>query len=264
APAATDRLRAQVQNIFAPVALPVNRIAALMSARFSHSLPRDDGSPKIPRTSAEIIVENQQLRVQIASLQGQLNRLQERDAERARFGDLRNFCTLFNVIGGDGGQRDSIMLSASSLDGLQTNMPVLYAGGLAGRISRVGVGGAQVMLVTDPQCRVTAVFGRFIKTAQGKTEFQKLSSEPNLAQGVGHGLLIARIATKMVSDLTLTIGDSVLLSDNDWPAQLDGYRIGNIDALTASRDPGFMDVKIKPEQDLMGLREVMVMNKEKG
>jgi cell shape-determining protein MreC len=262
APAATDRLRAQVQNIFAPVALPVNRFAALITARFSHSQPRDDGSPAKPRTPNELILENEQLRTQIASMQGQIALLQQRDAERAKFGDLRDFCTPFAVIGADGGVRNSLMLSGSSIDGLQIGMPVLYAGGLAGRISRVGVGGAQALLVTDPQCKLTVVFARFGKKTDGTTEFRRLSTEAVLVQGSGAGILISRLMARTAADLEVKLGDWVVLSDRDWPPQLDGYRIGYVAAITPSRDPGFMDVKIQPEQNLMNLREVMVMNKE--
>jgi cell shape-determining protein MreC len=261
APAATDRLRAQVQNIFAPVALPVNRFAALMSARFSHTQPRDDGSPAKPRTPNELILENQQLRTQIASLQGQIGLLQQRDAERAKFGDLRDFCTPFTIIGGDGGMRNSLMLSGSSIDGLQVGMPVLYAGGLAGRISRVGVGGAQALLVTDPQCKLTAVFARFSKKPDGSTEFRRLSSEAILVQGSGAGILVSKLMSRTATDLDVKVGDWVVLSDPDWPQQLEGYRIGYVVAIAPSRDPGFMEIKVQPEQNLLNLREVMVMNK---
>jgi cell shape-determining protein MreC len=260
-PSATDRLRAQVQNIFAPIAWPVNGVAARIDARFGHHEVRDDGSPKVARTSADLIIENQQLRAELTSLKSQLDRLAQREHEREGLGKPRNFCTAFNVIAGDSGPRDSLLLSATSLDGLQTGMAVISTGGIVGKISRAGVGGASVLLITDPQSKFTAKFIRFGKKSDGTPDPQPISSEPSLVQGAGNGMLVSRIMKKSDSELHLQAGDWAVLSDSDWREELDGYPTGYIFSVTPSKDPGFVDVKMKPFQNLKTLREVMVMNK---
>src|SRR5450432_415192 len=204
---ATDRLRAQVQNIFAPVAWPVNGIAARIGARFGHNTIRDDGSPTVARTPTDLLIENQQLRVSLASLKVQLDRLQEHEHERANLGRPRDFCSAFNVVSGDSGPRDSIMLSATSLDGLQPGMAVISTGGLVGKISRAGVGGAQVLLITDPQSKFTAKFERFVKKPDGTPDPQPISADASLVHGVGNGMMVARIMQKPDTDLPLQPGD---------------------------------------------------------
>lgn len=51
------------------------------------------------------------------------------------------------------GQRDAI-ISAGVSDGVRPRMPVIAAGGLAGRVTDVGVGAARMMLLTDGNSRV--------------------------------------------------------------------------------------------------------------
>jgi cell shape-determining protein MreC len=263
-PHVTDRPRAHVQNIFAPVAKPANAIGGWLHRKLSPAEIRDDGSPKTPRSGGEIYLENQQLRMQVANLQGIVAQLQEREADRAKLGDVRSLCTPVGVIGTDSGLRDSLMLGATTMDGVRDGMPVLYTGGIAGKISRAGVGGSQVLLVTDPGSKLTAVFARFTKKPDGTPDFQRLANEPVLFQGNGNGMMVSRITEKFANDMKLKLEDWVVLSDHDWPAVLDGYRIGRVVSVAPSKSPGFVDVKIVPDSDLMAVREVMVMNKGKG
>lgn len=51
------------------------------------------------------------------------------------------------------GQRDAI-ISAGLSDGVRPRMPVIAAGGLAGRVTDVGAGAARMMLLTDGNSRV--------------------------------------------------------------------------------------------------------------
>src|SRR3954464_14709089 len=76
-PKVTDRPRAHVGAIFAPVARPVNAIAGWARAKLVPDNVRDDGSPRLPRSHAEMIEENQRLRIQVANLRSVVARLQE-------------------------------------------------------------------------------------------------------------------------------------------------------------------------------------------
>ncbi len=261
-PHVSDRARAQVQNIFAPVARPANKLGGWAHTKLVGDSLRDDGSPKHPRTSAELLIENQQLRIELANLRGRAERLLETQADRAKLGDVAGLCSPFSVIGGDSGPRDSLLLGGSSFDRLLLATPVLYTGGIAGRISRVGVGGAQVLLVTDRQSKLTAAFARFVKKPDGAPDFQRLAADAVLVEGAGGGALMVRnLAEAKIKEVGLRLDDWLVLSDRDWPLALDGYRIGRVVAIVPSRAPGFADLRIVPDQNLMALREVMVMNR---
>jgi rod shape-determining protein MreC len=51
----------------------------------------------------------------------------------------------------------TVQIDLGSRDGIQTNLPVLTAEGLVGRISAVGYSRSQVVLIGDPDCRVSAL-----------------------------------------------------------------------------------------------------------
>jgi cell shape-determining protein MreC len=263
-PRVTDRPRAHIQNIFAPVAKPVNLIGGWVHSKISPPEIRDDGSPKAPRQGLEVFNENLRLRIQVANLTSVVAQLQEREADRAKLGDVRSVCTPFNVIGGDSAPRDSLMIGATSMDGVKENMPVLYTGGIAGRISRAGVGGSQVLLVTDPGSKLTATFARFVKKPDGTPDFQRLATDAVLIQGAGNGSMVSRITEKLAKDIGVRLEDWVVLSDHDWPAILDGYRLGRVISVLPSKSPGFVEIRIVPDSNLTMVREVMVMNKGKG
>jgi rod shape-determining protein MreC len=51
----------------------------------------------------------------------------------------------------------TVQIDLGSRDGIQTNLPVLTAEGLVGRVSAVGYSRSQVVLIGDPNCRVSAL-----------------------------------------------------------------------------------------------------------
>ena len=50
----------------------------------------------------------------------------------------------------------TVQIDAGSRDGLRENLPVLTSDGLVGRVTSVGPNRSQVLLVDDPDCRVSA------------------------------------------------------------------------------------------------------------
>jgi rod shape-determining protein MreC len=48
-------------------------------------------------------------------------------------------------------------INLGSRDGIQTNLPVLTADGLVGRVSAVGYTRSQVVLIGDPNCRISVI-----------------------------------------------------------------------------------------------------------
>jgi hypothetical protein len=254
----SERAQGHIQVLFEPVARPASALAGWALDRFHHTPIRDDGSPDHPRSSAEIYAENDRLRVEVANLVGLVQRLQEREAERATLGDVSALCTRFNVMGADPSNRQVLLLSGSGAGGLREGMAVLNSNGIVGRISRVTVKAAQVTVLSDRLSkRLTAVFARF-----GDPSFK--SGEPFLVTGAGDGTMASEIRESDVKGIGVRLNDWVVLNDRDWPLALNNYRIGYVLSITPSRHPGFVDVRIAPAQDLMRLRDVMVMNKEEG
>ncbi|HEY7087330.1 MAG TPA: rod shape-determining protein MreC [Tepidisphaeraceae bacterium] len=262
---ATDRVKSQVANLFAPVAWPVNRVAGWARERMSHETPRDDGAPHGSRSNAEVVRENTELRIAYMNIKGQLQKMLEREAEKQLLGEISELCTRFTVTGADSAGRDSLLLSGSSVDGLREGMPVLYSRGIVGRIIRTGLGEARVLLITDPQSRMVVNFARFNRKPDGSIDSQILSAEGPLLEGAGNGELIIRnVSYKTVDEIKLRPDDWVVLNDRDWPPGLNYYRVGTVYSIENSKNPGFVIIRARPDSKLIELREVMVMNKGKG
>ena len=51
----------------------------------------------------------------------------------------------------------TIQIDLGSRDGVTTNQPVLTSEGLVGRVSAVSFASAQVAIIGDPNCRISAV-----------------------------------------------------------------------------------------------------------
>lgn len=258
-----QRVQATLQPLFNPVSYPADRIGRSLRAKMAAQHRRDNGSPDNPRSVAEITIENTQLRVANANLHAQLNRMVEREKSLARLGEVRMLCTAYSVVGGDAVNRDSLLLSGSSFGGLTEKMPVLYWGGVVGRLTNVGVGGARVLLITDIQSKLEATFSRLETKPDGTVDSVLLPGEPVLVEGKGKGIMIANITEKTLKESKVQKNDAVVLNDRDWRVELHGYRIGYVESILPTRNPGFFQVTIKADQNLMELDEVMVMTKDR-
>jgi len=102
--------------------------------------------------------DNEQLRVQATQAAAVA---QENDQLRALLGWQRQTpwtLKLANVV-----MRDpanwwrTVQIDLGSRDGIRENLPVLTASGLVGRVSSVSYTHAQVVLIGDPNCKVSAV-----------------------------------------------------------------------------------------------------------
>jgi len=260
----SGRARAQVQNIFAPIARPVRLLAGAVHDKFAGEKSVDLASPDHPRDLEQVRRENDQLRQQNASLSRQLENLKELNADRSQLGELRKFCTPFEIFGGDAGQRQSLLLKASSFDGLKAEMPVICPAGLVGRLNIPGAGGASVRLVTDPASRFQAALARFVQNGD-RTEFQMLQVQPFVLQGAGRNRMRAGLVNMTeLKKAGAREGDWVVLQDPDFPPLLSGARVGRVIQIAPQHEgPGYAEILVEPVVDLMKLNDVMVMNKER-
>src|SRR5439155_9085215 len=139
--------------------------------------------------------------------------------------DLRSLCTHFAATN-DSGTRDTLELAGSSLSGLKAGMPVIYDGGLAGRVDSTGAAGARVRLITDNKFTVLGRFVRF-KQSGGKLVPVPVNTATRTITGAGQGRLVIRnIKISDVKDAGLAVGDWVVLDDPDWPHAVHGMRLG--------------------------------------
>lgn len=132
-------------------------------ASATQQLPADLADSALPRHEllrqiAQLRQENQQLKIQ----QVQANAIADEDEE------LRNLLgwekqqpwklKLASVVTRDPANWwRTVQIDLGSRDGMAVNLPVLTEDGLVGRISSVGFTRSEVILIGDPDCRVSAL-----------------------------------------------------------------------------------------------------------
>jgi len=259
----SDRGRANVQSLFAPVAVPTRWAAGLLHGAVWPARATDQASPEQPRELANVYQENDELRVLLANVRGQLEHYKARAAEREELGQVSDRCSRYTVMGGDPGPRDSLAIIGFKAGSLQTRMVALTRDCIIGRIDRVGTGGAQVLLMTDKQSKFTGTFGRYQPDAEGKPVFRRFDLPPTLVQGSGQSVMRSELMQwKDVESAGLKENDWLVLDDTAWPDALRWYRVGRVVSVKQSRQSIlFAEVLIRPTVDATQLREVMVMDK---
>src|SRR3954453_6176260 len=144
-----------LQAVFSPVSLPARHIGGWAHDRL---FPPDLAGK---RTMQAIVAENERLTNVTGFLQKQLEAERRRNAEGAPLAELRDRCIPLAVSGTDAGTRESLALPASTLERVADGAFALYPGGIAGRVQgRVGFGGAQLRLITDPGFKVRCHLSR--------------------------------------------------------------------------------------------------------
>ena len=250
--------------LFLPVSLPVRMMAGTVDARMVK--PQTSLSPE---TSAGRTID--QLRNDYETMKYQNTvLLSENELLRRQLADVRamNFkmpVKFFHVIGGDLGKHQILTLLLSSSDGVAPNMPVMYQPkNLAGKIEILGMGSASVRLITDKDSRVTGVFGRHLKDVG----FTLLPQEPKTLEGNGAGRMLIKSVKREEAEspgqpqFKLAVGDWFIVADNDLPPEVQGYKLGEIESIAEGKKPLFVDIVLRPDTDLMKLKEVMVQVKK--
>jgi cell shape-determining protein MreC len=257
-----NRVRTFTQNLFVPVSAPVHTVAGGIKRLVAGVATFDEGSPGQPRNRDDVYKENRELRAQLASMQGQLERLAELNEERGRVGEVRKFCRPARVMGVDSSGRALLHLAASTTGDIREKQEVLCGEGLVGRISRAGPLGASVQLITDRGFTVTGTFARLVDGPQGK-QWAYITSRPAVATGNGAGeMVIDRVPMSEVKQNNIGPNDWFVLDDRTWNSALHRSRVGIVQSVRPSpQQPLFAEVVIRPVTNLLELNEVMVMTK---
>jgi cell shape-determining protein MreC len=248
--------RVPLDALLVPISRPTYHLATWLRQRLVRTEPEDE------RSVDAIRQENLELKEEISRLQMEVDRLGALAAERQALGDLKSLCDRFGVAGTDSGDRDGLTLSGVSAQ-VRTDQAVLYGGGLAGRIDRVGEGVAHVRLVTDPESVVSGQFVRFVRQSDGTVRAERIAQLLPIVQGVGGGQMeILNLPLADVNAAQIQEDDWVVLSDNDWPTAIQGIRVGRVASVRRAQKAAlFAEIKLQPESGLMRLADVWVMTR---
>lgn len=262
----SDRGRAHVGVLFAPVAMPTRWAASWAHATLWPPQVRDEAAPGRPRPADEVLAENDRLRVELANLTTQLERYRLLAGDRAAMGAIGERCERFSVMGADSGTRRTLSVVGRGTGGLKAGMAVLAPGSppaVIGEVQHAGAAGAQVLLLTDKQSVFTGSFGRTVTDAEGRPQFTALPLQATLVAGTGGRTLKSdKLAMKDVEAAGLAVGDWLVLNDSAWPEGLEGFRVGRVARIEASRQRMlFAEIEIDPIVDALQLRDVMILTK---
>lgn len=151
---AADRAKLALSSLFLPLFGLVGSVE-----QFARQGAQTVSTPRRLLARIEHLeAENRQLRVEL--LQAQADR-----EENRRLRELLGWREVSTwrlhparVVARDpAGWWRTMRIDAGRRDGLEVDLPVLAAEGLVGRISSVGLATAEVVLIGDPQCRVSVV-----------------------------------------------------------------------------------------------------------
>jgi len=254
--------QAHLQFLFTPIAKPTRALAGWIHGKFAPQRAHDDGSLNQPRSPDEILRENLDLRMQLATITAQLDQLKELNADRQRLGPLRERCTPVGVSAYDSGARESLMLGSGSQSGLRQDQPVLSSDGIVGRLTDVSLTTSRVQLITDKGVRVKVSFARFEKNAEGHTTFSVITYPTCVAVAMGSKQMsVTNQPWKELKD-AIKPNDWAVLDDTDWPKAIMNYRVARVtEVVPQSGTPGFGEIKLETTVDLPLLPEVMVLTK---
>jgi rod shape-determining protein MreC len=188
--------------------------------------------------------QNHELRAENETLRQQVRASIEAGRENDRLTHLLNltqhtgFKTLgARVIGRDAGNWwKSIQIDRGSNDGVRENLPVLNADGLIGKTIKVTRGEARVLLITDSNCKVSALL------------------QDSRVPGVVGGTQM----TYVDRDVKVKPGENVITSGlgGIFPK---GILIGTVVKAELNRQGMYQDLEIKPAVDFRRLEEVVVI-----
>jgi cell shape-determining protein MreC len=253
-------------SLLAPVSYPVRKVAQTLHARAggasARPTPSDEKSGDV--SVEQLRYENKNLLIRVNELTEQNQKLLELLNQVKGFELPMSALMIAPVIGGDQGSEQVLKVQVRSTEGLTPNMPVLSSQGqLVGKLQIVGIGATRVRLVSDKASTVTCGFQRY---RRDDASFMMLPQAPKAVQGTGgDGKMIVRAMKRDEArpqahpEQGLEVGDWVVVKDRDLPAEVQGRKIGEIEAIETSRNALFSNVVIRPDSDLMKLREVMIV-----
>jgi rod shape-determining protein MreC len=193
--------------------------------------------------------ENQQLKRQIAQLEGQQARMAELKAENRHLADLLELrealampAVAADVIGSDAtGLSRTLVVSEGANQGLRTDMAVISTDGVVGKLIAVSLGVSRVLLIDDHNSALDAFDQR------------------SRARGIIAGVVDDGMTMKYVDrSEDIKAGDTVVTSGMDgiFPR---GLLVGQV-ARVSQEGPGlFLNVDVRAAVDFRKLEQIMIL-----
>jgi len=188
-----------------------------------------------------------ELKKQVTQLQRELIDMEELKKENDRLHKLLEFKKQIpgkvvpaRVIGRDlTPWRKSVMIDKGSKNGIQKRMAVVNAQGLVGRVVEVAPYSARVILLIDPESRVSTFF--------------QDTRDMGVAEGDGSPLL--RV-THIERQATIRVGDRILSSGHGgvYPR---GIPIGQVEVVGTQKEALELFASVRPFVDFSKLEEVL-------
>jgi rod shape-determining protein MreC len=197
--------------------------------------------------SKQLIQENLSLRKAVDMLSCQIIRYKEQEAENVRLKALLDFkqksslrLVAARVIGKDSTNlSDTLLIDKGQSDGIKNNSVVIAEAGLIGRVLSSASGISRVLLITDPDCRVSATVLR--------------SRQLGMVYGISGRLCKLRY---LPLDADIAVGDEVVTSgfSSIYPK---GILIGKV--IKIAKEPRGLSISalVKPAVGISRLEEVL-------
>ena len=233
-------------------------ISAALRSIFSHiATPFVKLGDLIPvvHSRRELSDANTKLRVENALLRQQLNSLAEAGRENIRLHELLRLKQhlIPRTIGAHVIGRDtsnwwrSIQIDRGTGDGLRENMTVLSAGGLVGKIVTLTTTNARVLLLIDPNCKVSAILQDTRATGIVAGDSDTFTTAPGCLMTYVH-----RDAKPRKNEAVITSGLGGIFPK--------GILIGTVVAAQLNAQTGmYQDIEVKPAVDFHRLEEVIII-----
>ena len=199
--------------------------------------------------------ENAQLKERLTALETELHTAQQTAAEAERLRALLNLNEQTNiksvparVIARDPSVWfNTITINRGSSSGVETNMPVVTAGGIVGRVITVGPWSSQVMLITDEKAGAGAVVGQLGQSGA----LGSVRGRADLGVGVIEMRYVSGLEKVEVNDYVMTTGQ-----DGIYPPGLNVGRVIDVKNGTATQAH---QILIQPGAQLDHLEEVAIL-----
>ena len=199
--------------------------------------------------------ENEQLKERLTQIDTELRTAQQSAAEAERLRGLLNLNEQTNiksvparVIARDPSVWfNTITINRGSSSGVETNMPVVTAGGIVGRVITVGPWSSQVMLITDEKAGAGAVVGQLGQSGA----LGSVRGRADLGVGVIEMRYVSGLEKVEVNDYVMTTGQ-----DGIYPPGLNVGRVIDVKNGTATQAH---EILIQPGAQLDHLEEVAVL-----
>jgi len=197
--------------------------------------------------------ENPKLKKEVERLEGEVNRLKEKEALAVRLHRLLNFkeespLTLIaaSIIGRETGPWfQTFMINKGSDEGVFVDMGVIVPTGVVGKVIKTFPHNAQVLLITDTNSAIAAIVQR--------------TREEGIVQGLGGNG--ARL--KYLPHVAEVLEGDVLITSGLEGSFAKGLPIGKIKKVEKQEDSFFLNITLTPAVSFSKLEEVLVVSLQK-